>query len=39
LRRLVTERELAGLSPAGGEVAWARERTRSDGHLLAWCCR
>jgi TnpA family transposase len=32
---VVTARELAGLSPEAGEVAWARERTRSDGHLLA----
>jgi TnpA family transposase len=34
-RRVVTARELAGLSPAAGELAWARERTRSDAHLLA----
>lgn len=34
-RRVVTARELAGLSPAAGEVAWAKERTRSDAHLLA----
>jgi len=34
-RRLVTARELAVLSPSEDEVAWARERTRSDEHLLA----
>ena len=34
-RRVVTARELAGLSPTGEEAAWARERTRSGGHLLA----
>ena len=33
--RLVTARELAGLSPAPDEVGWARDRTRSDAHLLA----
>ena len=32
--RLVTARELASLSPAGDEVAWARARARSDEHLL-----
>ena len=33
--RLVTARELTGLSPTPGEVGWARERSRSDAHLLA----
>jgi len=33
-RRLVTARELAELSPTPEEVAWARDRTRSDAHLL-----
>ncbi len=33
--RVVTARELAGLSPTGDEVAWARDRSRSDAHLLA----
>ncbi len=34
-RRLVTARELALLSPTEAEVAWARDRARSDQHLLA----
>ncbi len=34
-KRLVTARELAGLSPTPDEVGWARDRTRSDAHLLA----
>lgn len=34
-RRLVTAAELAGLSPTEDEATWARERTRSDEHLLA----
>ncbi len=33
--RLVTARKLAALSPASDEVAWARDRARSDAHLLA----
>jgi hypothetical protein len=33
-RRLVTARELAGLSPTDDELALARERTRTDKHLL-----
>jgi len=33
--RLVTARELVELSPIPDEVAWARDRTRSDAHLLA----
>jgi len=33
--RVVTARELAALSPSPDEVAWARDLTRSDGHLLA----
>ncbi len=32
---LVTARELVALSPTSSEVAWARERTRSDEYLLA----
>ena len=31
-RRLVTARELAGLSPTEDELAWARERTRTATH-------
>src|SRR6266480_763356 len=34
-RRMVTARELLGLSPAADEISWAREQTRSDSHLLA----
>jgi hypothetical protein len=34
-RRLVTARELAGLSPTEDDGMWARERSRSDEHLLA----
>jgi hypothetical protein len=34
-RRLVTARELAGLSPTEDDSMWARERSRSDEHLLA----
>ncbi len=33
--RVVTACELDGFSPLGDEIAWARERTRSDEHLLA----
>jgi hypothetical protein len=33
-RRLVTARELAGLSPTEEELEWARERTRTDEHLM-----
>jgi len=33
--RLVTARELVELSPIPDEVAWARDRARSDAHLLA----
>ncbi len=33
--RVVTARELAGLSPTGDQVAWARDRSRSDAHLLS----
>jgi len=33
-RRLVTARELAGLNPTEDELAGARERTRTDEHLL-----
>jgi Tn3 transposase DDE domain/Domain of unknown function (DUF4158) len=34
-RRLVTAPDLALMSPAEDEVAWARARARSDQHLLA----
>ena len=34
-RRLVTAREVVELTPTPDEVAWARDRTRSDSHLLA----
>jgi Domain of unknown function (DUF4158) len=34
-RRLVTARELALLSSTEAEVAWARDRARSEQHLLA----
>jgi len=34
-RRLVTARELAELAPTPDEVAWARDRSRTDDHLLA----
>ena len=34
-RRLVTAQDLAFMSPAEDEVAWARARARSDEHLLA----
>ncbi|MGH2719714.1 MAG: Tn3 family transposase [Actinomycetota bacterium] len=34
-RRLVTARELASLTPGVDELAWVRERTRSDSHMLA----
>lgn len=34
-RRLVTARELASLSPSRDDVVWAREHTRSGGHLLS----
>jgi hypothetical protein len=34
-RRLVTARELASLSPSKDDVAWARERTRSDEHVFS----
>lgn len=33
--RVVTARELAALSPSPDDVAWARDRARSDAHLLA----
>ncbi len=33
--RLVSARELTGLSPSADEVAWARDRARTDAHLLA----
>ncbi len=33
--RLVTARELVELAPTPDEVTWARDRTRSDAHLLA----
>lgn len=33
--RLVSGRELAGLSPLADEILWARDLARSDGHLLA----
>ncbi len=33
--RVVTARELTALSPPPDEVAWARDLTRSDAHLLA----
>lgn len=33
--RLVTARELAELTPTPDEVTWARDRTRSEAHLLA----
>ncbi|MDQ6836937.1 MAG: DUF4158 domain-containing protein [Actinomycetota bacterium] len=33
--RLVTARELTAMSPTPGDVGWARERSRSDAHLLA----
>ena len=32
--RVVTARELDALSPSPGEIEWARERSRSDEHLL-----
>jgi len=34
-RRVVSARELAGLTPTEDDVAWARERSRTDEHLLA----
>ena len=34
-RRMVTARELLALSPGVEEIAWAREQTRSESHLLA----
>src|SRR5713101_481093 len=34
-RRMVTARELVGLSPTVDEITWAREQTRSESHLLA----
>lgn len=34
-RRVVSARELAGLTPTEDDVAWARQRSRSDEHLLA----
>src|SRR5450755_2260694 len=34
-RRLETAQDLALMSPAEDEVAWARVRARSDEHLLA----
>jgi TnpA family transposase len=33
--RLVSARELTGLSPSAEEVLWARDHARSDPHLLA----
>ena len=33
--RLVSARELTGMSPSADEVAWARDLARSDAHLLA----
>jgi hypothetical protein len=33
--RLVSARELTGLSPSADEVLWARDLARSDAHLLA----
>ncbi len=32
--RLVSARELTGMSPSADEVAWARDLARSDAHLL-----
>lgn len=32
--RVVTARELDVLSPLQDEIEWARDRSRSDGHLL-----
>ena len=34
-RRVVSARELADLTPTAEDVAWARQRCRSDEHLLA----
>ena len=34
-RRLVTAREMASLTPGLDELAWIRERTRSNSHMLA----
>ncbi len=34
-RRVVSARELADLTPTEEDVAWARQRSRSDEHLLA----
>lgn len=33
--RLVSARELTGMSPAANEVLWAKDLARSDAHLLA----
>ncbi|MGQ0678329.1 MAG: DUF4158 domain-containing protein [Actinomycetota bacterium] len=33
--RLVSARELTGMSPSADEVLWARSVARSDAHLLA----
>jgi Domain of unknown function (DUF4158) len=35
VRRVVSARELADLTPTEDDVAWARERSRTDEHLLA----
>lgn len=34
-KRVVTAKELDALSPGEDEIAWARQRSRSDPHLLA----
>ena len=38
-RRLVTARELALLSPTEAEVAWAKDRARSDSTCWRSCSR
>ena len=34
-RRVVSARELADLTPTADDVAWARQLSRTDEHLLA----
>ena len=34
-RRILTVGELATLTPVAEEIAWAKEQTRSESHLLA----
>jgi hypothetical protein len=36
LKRMITSRELAGsFTPSDEEIAWARDNTATDPHLLA----